>query len=69
MKHRVTYMIVILFLMGIVIGAVLAESNPLLYFYTELEGRVDTEDGKNMLKLLRTACELIKVVGIYRPLK
>lgn len=39
------------------------------YFYTELEGRVDTEDGKNMLKLLRTACELIKVVGIYRPLK
>ena len=45
------------------------EKNWQYYFYTELEGRVDTEDGKNMLKLLRTACELIKVVGIYRPLK
>ena len=30
-------MIVILFLMEIAIGAVFAESNPLLYFYTELD--------------------------------
>ena len=37
------------------------------YFYTELEGSLDTEDGRAMLMVLGSACELIKVVGTYRP--
>ena len=37
------------------------------YFYTELEGSLDTEEAKAMLSVLGTACELIKVAGTYRP--
>ena len=37
------------------------------YFYTELEGSLDTIEGQAMLAGLRCACELIKIVGTYRP--
>ncbi|MBP5491496.1 MAG: bifunctional chorismate mutase/prephenate dehydratase [Clostridiales bacterium] len=37
------------------------------YFYTELEGRLDTPSGKKMLEDLKSACELIKIVGTYHP--
>ncbi len=37
------------------------------YFYTEIEGHLDTEEGWRMLEQLKTACEKIKVVGTYSP--
>ena len=37
------------------------------YFYTELEGSLDTIEGQAMLAGLRCACELIKIVGTYQP--
>ncbi len=37
------------------------------YFYTEIEGHLDTEEGWRMLEQLKTACEKIKVVGTYKP--
>ena len=37
------------------------------YFYTEIEGHLDTEEGWRMLEQLKTACEMIKVVGTYKP--
>lgn len=37
------------------------------FFYTEIEGRLDTEEGWRMLEQLKAACEVIKVVGTYAP--
>lgn len=37
------------------------------YFYTEIEGVLDSEEGWRMLEQLKTACEKIKVVGTYKP--
>lgn len=37
------------------------------YFYTEIEAHLDTEEGWRMLEQLKTACELIKVIGTYTP--
>ena len=37
------------------------------YFYTEIEGKLDTEEGWRMLEQLKTACEVIKVIGTYTP--
>ena len=37
------------------------------YFYTEIEGRLDTEEGWRMLEQLKTVCEVIKVIGTYTP--
>ena len=37
------------------------------YFYTEIEGRLDTEEGWRMLEQLKAACEVIKVIGTYVP--
>ena len=37
------------------------------YFYTEIEGRLDTEEGWRMLEQLKAACEVIKVIGTYAP--
>ena len=37
------------------------------FFYTEIEGRLDSEEGWRMLEQLKAACEVIKVVGTYVP--
>ena len=37
------------------------------YFYTEIEGRLDTEEGWRMLEQLKATCEVIKVIGTYTP--
>ena len=37
------------------------------YFYTEVEGNPDTETGKEMLKELKTECDIVKIVGTYHP--
>ena len=37
------------------------------YFYTEIEGMVRTENGEKMLKEMANFCELIKVIGTYKP--
>jgi len=37
------------------------------YFYTEIEGQLDTEEGWRMLEQLKAACEVIKVIGTYAP--
>lgn len=43
------------------------EVNWQYYFYTEIEGRLDTEEGWRMLEQLKAACEVIKVIGTYVP--
>ena len=43
------------------------EVNWQYYFYTEIEGRLDTEEGWRMLEQLKAACEVIKVIGTYAP--
>lgn len=35
------------------------------YFYTEVEGNIDTEEGNKMLKDLEKECNMIKVIGTY----
>lgn len=37
------------------------------YFYTEIEGRINTENGKAMLKSLSSVCEDLKVIGTFKP--
>ncbi len=36
------------------------------YFYVELEGDLDNENGKNMIKALELYCERLRVVGSFR---
>ena len=43
------------------------EYNWQYYFFTEIEGVLDSEEGWRMLEQLKTACEKIKVVGTYTP--
>lgn len=43
------------------------EFNWQYYFYTEIEGVLDSEEGWRMLEQLKTACEKIKVIGTYTP--
>ena len=43
------------------------EFNWQYYFYTEIEGVLDSEEGWRMLEQLKTACEKIKVIGTYEP--
>ena len=43
------------------------EFNWQYYFYTEIEGVLDSEEGWRMLEQLKTACEKIKVIGTYKP--
>lgn len=43
------------------------EYNWQYYFYTEIEGVLDSEEGWRMLEQLKTACEKIKVIGTYTP--
>lgn len=37
------------------------------YFYTEIEGKITTEKGQQMLKELGSECEMLKVIGSYKP--
>ena len=39
------------------------------YFFVELEGNVNTQDGKDMLNELRTVCDRLKLVGAYYSFK
>ncbi|MCQ2523397.1 MAG: chorismate mutase [Lachnospiraceae bacterium] len=36
------------------------------YFYTEVEGTIDSSDGQQMLDELKKECEFIKVIGSYK---
>jgi chorismate mutase/prephenate dehydratase len=36
------------------------------YFYAELDGNIDCDEGKWMLRELATSCDCLKVAGIYR---
>jgi chorismate mutase/prephenate dehydratase len=35
------------------------------YFYVELDGNINSEDAKDMLKALKVFCDKLKVVGTY----
>ena len=35
------------------------------YFYVELDGNINTEDGREMLRQLGTVCDRLKLVGTY----
>ena len=37
------------------------------YFYVEIEGSVESENGAKMLKELRGVCERLKVAGTFAP--
>ena len=37
------------------------------YFYVEIDGSVDTENGTPMLEELKTVCDQLKVVGTFSP--
>ena len=37
------------------------------YFYAELEGDINTPEGDEMVKSLSSECEVIKVLGSYKP--
>ena len=37
------------------------------YFYVEIDGSVDTENGKNMMEELGTVCDKLKVAGTFAP--
>lgn len=36
------------------------------YFFVELDGNINSEDGREMLKQLATVCDRLKLVGTYR---
>jgi len=37
------------------------------YFYTEVDGKINNENGKSMLKALSAVCEDLKVIGTFKP--
>ena len=37
------------------------------YFYIEIDGRCDTENGKNMIKDLSKVCDKLKIAGTFAP--
>lgn len=37
------------------------------YFYIEIDGNVDTENGKKMLDELKEMCDIVKVAGTFSP--
>ena len=39
------------------------------YFFAELEGSVETENGRDLLRQLETVCDRLKMVGSYHSLK
>ena len=53
--------------MRVILSRPVKDVNWQYYFYTEIEGRLDTEEGWRMLEQLKAACEVIKVIGTYAP--
>ena len=45
----------------------LKDSNWQYYFYTEVEGRLSSENGEKMLADLKKNCEFFKILGTYKP--
>lgn len=45
----------------------LRDKNWQYYFYIELEGKLTTENGEKMLNELSKNCEILKVIGSYKP--
>ncbi len=45
----------------------LKDRNWQYYFYTEVEGRLSSENGEKMLADLKKNCEFFKVLGTYKP--
>ncbi len=43
------------------------EENWHYYFYTEVEGKIESEQGEKMLLDLKKQCEFFKVLGTYKP--
>ncbi len=43
------------------------DKNWTYYFYTEIEGKINTDNGAEMLKALSVVCESVKVIGTYKP--
>jgi len=37
------------------------------YFYIEIDGSTETDDGRNMIKELSTVCDKLKVAGTFAP--
>ena len=44
----------------------LKERNWEYYFYTEIAGKINTREGRDMLKALAIVCEDYKVIGSYK---
>ena len=45
----------------------LKDGNWQYYFYTEVEGRLSSENGSRMLEELKKNCEFFKILGTYKP--
>lgn len=45
----------------------LKDKNWQYYFYTEVEGKIGSVEGNNMLEDLKKECEMLKVIGTYKP--
>ena len=45
---------------------IIIELFQLYYFYIEIEGSLNTNEGKQMLTDIQTYCDLLKVAGIYQ---
>jgi len=45
----------------------LGDKNWQYYFYIEMEGRLSTENGEKMLGELSKNCEILKVIGSFKP--
>jgi prephenate dehydratase len=37
------------------------------YFYIEIDGIVDSENGKLMLEELKKVCDILKIAGTFAP--
>ena len=37
------------------------------YFYIEIDGTVDTENGQRMMDELRQVCDKLKIAGTFAP--
>ena len=55
------------FNMRVIRSRPLKNENWQYYFYTEVEGNPDSEEGKKMLTELKTECDTVKLIGNYYP--
>jgi prephenate dehydratase len=37
------------------------------YFYIEIDGSVNSENGKQMLEELKNVCDILKIAGTFAP--